>query len=267
MINEHINEVIEFINKNNLNDIFVYENWFYNNFGVNLYTYLRVSTEKQEFGRQIIGLYDWAKQKQIKIYIKQIYCDKYTGTKLNRKNYNYVRKLLKEQDYFLNTDLSRLGRDYEGVKKEWYYFKYKDIKILISDNQINEYISAPLPFEKKEATLDRLYLQDIIFLNTIFKNSLKILEVSSSTKSGMKKAKINGTKTGRPIGKPRGKNTSKELFIDILKMLVNGEQLKKALEITKFPKRTYYNWLENYKDYYNTNDLKKIIEHLESEGK
>ena len=79
-------EILEFIelfsNDEKYKDIKNYitiENDFLNKYNNDLYVYIRESTEKQEFGRQIIELYKWLKNKDIKICIDFIYCDKYTG--------------------------------------------------------------------------------------------------------------------------------------------------------------------------------------------
>ena len=72
-------EIKIFINDNNMKDVFANENIFYNLYNCNLYVYIRVSTEKQDFGRQLLELYNWAKKHNIKIYIKHIFFDKFTG--------------------------------------------------------------------------------------------------------------------------------------------------------------------------------------------
>ena len=66
-------EIKIFINDNNMQDVFTNENIFYNLYNCNLYVYIRVSTEKQDFGRQLLELYNSAKKHNIKIYIKNIY--------------------------------------------------------------------------------------------------------------------------------------------------------------------------------------------------
>lgn len=255
-------EILQFINENNLNDIFTNENGFYKNYGSNLYVYFRVSTENQDFGRQILEIYEFVKKKDVTICIDNIFCDKYTGKKLDRKEYQEVRKLLKENDYLLTTNLNRIGRDYEGIKKEWYYFKYRNIKILITDKEVNEFISSPLPNEEENVSLNRLYLQDMIFMNTIYRDCLKILEVKESTKNGLKVAKMNGKR----IGKPRSeKNNDKKLLL-ILEKMANGEMGQdRASESFDFPRASLKRAIKKLYEKYNSKDYKVLYENFKKE--
>ena len=79
---EYKNEIIKFIYDNNLTDIFTEQDFFFEKYHCKIYVYLRVSTEKQDFGRQLLEIYKWAKEKNITICIDNIYFDKYTGKKL-----------------------------------------------------------------------------------------------------------------------------------------------------------------------------------------
>ncbi len=255
-------EILQFINENNLNDIFINENGFYESYGSNLYVYFRVSTENQDFGRQILEIYEFAKKKSITICIDNIFCDKYTGKKLNRKAYQEVRKLLKENDYLLTTNLNRIGRDYEGIKKEWYFFKYQGIKILITDREVNEFISSPLPNESEDVTLNRLYLQDMIFTNTIYRDCLKILEVKETTKKGLEKAKMNGKK----IGKPRSEKNSDKKLLLILEKMANGEMGQDRASICfDFPRMSLKRAIKRLYEKYNSKDYKILYENFKKE--
>ena len=84
---------------------------FFLNFKCNIYTYLRVSTEKQDFGRQLIELYNFLKQKNVSIPIDNIYFDKFTGKRITREQYQELKQHLKTGDYLLISNLSRLGRN------------------------------------------------------------------------------------------------------------------------------------------------------------
>lgn len=262
MNKEYKQEIIDFINEHNLNDIFTIEDNFYNKYNYHLYVYIRVSTEYQEFGRQILELYEFANKKCFTICINNIYCDKYTGKKLNRKAYQEVRSILQSGDYLLTTNLNRLGRDYEGIKSEWYYFKYKNIKILIADKEVNEFISSPLPNEEENITLNRLYLQDMIFTNTIYRDCLKILEVRNSTKSGLEKARLQGKK----IGKPRSKWSTKENFIKTLEYMINNNvgQIKATL-YCKYPQDTFKKDIKKCYDKYNTKNYQEILNKIKED--
>ena len=148
-----IKKIEEFINTlkekkyDDINDIFTSDNVFYNNYKCNLYLYFRISTESQDFGRQILEAYEWLKSKNLTIPICNIYCDIYTGKKLNRDSYNAVRNKMLEKDYILLPEVSRLGRNWDEVKDEWYKLKQDNINILVMDHDL---LCATLPNEKEK---------------------------------------------------------------------------------------------------------------------
>ena len=263
-MNNHKQEIMDFINKNNLNDVFTTDNFFYENFKVNLHVYVRVSTEKQDFGRQIIELYEWAKKKNIKICTDFVFCDKYTGKRTTREQYQKMRGLLQENDYLVVSELSRLGRNWDNTKKEWQFLTDKNINTIILDNEM---LSAKLPNEGKEIiTLEYKFIRDIVFNAINYVTSKKIIEVSTSTRNGLKKARKNGTKTGRPIGKPRGKYNSKENFINTLDKMINENiGQSKATLWTRYPVKSFKNDLKKCYTKYNTKDYKEILKKVKED--
>lgn len=249
-------ELIDFIKENNFNDIFINENKFFNKYGVNLYVYLRVSTDKQDFGRQLIELYEWAKKKNITIYIDNIYCDRYTGKKLDRNGYQTLKSKIKTNDYLLTTNLNRLGRNWDDIKKEWYELECNNINRIIQDN---DNLSVQLPSEKKEEmTLNKKMIQDITFSACLYSACQKIEEVSQSTKDGLKKAKMRG----KTLGRPTGKYATRENYLKTLELHANGLSLIKATNKTLIPLSTFKYWMKEDKKKYNiesTQELYKIL--------
>ena len=258
MKEEYKKEILDFINDNNLYDIFTYENIFYNLYNCNLRIYLRVSTDGQDFGRQILEVYDWAKKKDIKIFIENIFFDKYTGKSIDRDGYLSMRSSTLKNDYIFVTEVSRLGRDWDEIKKEWYRLKAEEINILVMDYDL---LSSTLPNEKNvNMTVDRKFMQENIFNAILYASCKKIEEVRRTTKAGVAKAR----KAGKRIGRPTGKATTRHNFIKTLRLVVNEKyKISKALRTTFFPKATYFDWLKKLKNELNTNDLKEILETLE----
>lgn len=261
MNKEYKQEIIGFINENNLNDVFITENSFFSLYNCNLYIYIRVSTEKQEFGRQVLELHKWAKDNNIKICIDCIYCDKYTGKKTTRQQYEEMKSLLNDNDYLVVSELNRLGRNWDNTKKEWQFLTDKNINVIILDNTM---LSAKLPSEKKEmVTLEYKFIRDIVFNAINYVASKKIEEVSTSTKAGLEKARLKG----KIIGRPKGKYSSKENFIKTINyMLDNSVGQDKACFITKFPTTTFKTYLKICYNKYNTRDYQEILKKLKEEG-
>ncbi len=261
MNKEYIEEIKQFINENNMNDIFIEENQFYSLYNCHLYVYIRVSTESQDFGRQILELYEWAQKKGIKIYIDHIFCDKYTGKKTTRKQYEEIHNLLRENDYIVVSELNRLGRNWDNTKKEWQFLIDKNINTIILDNTM---LSAKLPNEKQEViTLEYKFVRDIVFNAINYVASKKIEEVSRSTKDGLKKAKLKGNFPGRPSPNT---NSSNENLINTLKLCINENiGYRKACLQTRYPIGSLTLRLKQIREKYNVKNISEILEILEKE--
>lgn len=226
----------------------------------NIYLYLRTSTEKQDFGREIIEAYEWLKRHKMEIEIKNIYCDKYTGKRLDREEYSKLRERIKKGDYIIITEISRLGRNWDKIKEEWYNFKKEEINILVMDN---EQLCSRLPNEEEETmTVDKKFIQELVFNGILYAACKKIEEVSRTTKDGLKKARLKG----KVLGKPRSEYSNRENFIKTLEIMVkdNLGQYKATLQ-TRYPERTFKKDIKKYYEKYNTKDYKDILERIKKE--
>ena len=247
-------------------DYINFDNSFYDSFGVNLYSYIRVSTKnkhadgkEQDFGRQILELYKYLKENKTSININNIYCDKYTGKKLKREGYQEEKEKIQANEYLIVPELSRIGRNWEEIKSEWQNLRQDNINVIIMDNSM---LSSPLPNNPKPLiTLEYKFIQEIVFNAINYVASKKIEEVSRSTKDGLEKARIKGKR----IGKPCGKNTTLKNFIKVLELQIDGTRFEWACESVGFPSSTFALWLRNFRQKYNTNDKKELLEKLRSE--
>lgn len=246
-------EIKKFINDNNMDDVFVSYNEFKEFYNCDLYIYLRVSTEKQDFGRQLIELYEWAKKHNITIYINNIYFDKYTGKRTTRSGYQTLKRQLKSNDYIITTNLNRLGRDWDEIKKEWYTMEANNIQRIILDNNL---LSVELPNEEEsEMTLNKKFMQLIGFGLALYGACQKIEEVTSTTKGGLEKA----AKKGHYPGRPAGKHSTIDNFIKTLRLIAeDGKTTREAFKITKIPNQTYFYWLKKYKKDFNVDNTKDL---------
>lgn len=254
---EQFNEIINFIKNANMLDVFTFTNDFFDKFGKNIYSYIRVSTDNQDFGRQLLELYKWCKTRNITIPIKNIFFDKYTGKKLDRGGYNDLKLKIGSWDYLIVSELNRLGRNWDMIKDEWESFQKDNINIIIQDNNM---LSAPLPNENSpKVTLEYKFIQSIVFNAINYVASKKIEEVSRTTKDGLEKAKLKGVKLGRPVGK----YTSLDNFINVLKLQIeDGYSLNPVLNKTRFPKATYFNWLKKYMNENNLSSKEEVYNYV-----
>lgn len=80
-----------------------------------LFGYVRVSTEEQNEARQI------EKMRALGVPERYLFVEKQSGKDFDRTIYLGMRNILRDGDLLYVDSLDRLGRNYEAVKKEWYY--------------------------------------------------------------------------------------------------------------------------------------------------
>lgn len=75
--------------------------------------YIRVSSKDQNEGRQV------EKMQELGIEDRFIFVDKASGKDFNRPSYQAMKRIIREGDIIYIDSLDRLGRDYDGIIKEW----------------------------------------------------------------------------------------------------------------------------------------------------
>lgn len=233
---------------------------------INYYAYLRVSTEKQNIVRQSGAIEEWQKNNNINIPKENIFVDYYTGKTFDRENYQRLKSTLKQGDYLIVKEVDRLGRDWNGIKKEWQELKDNDINIIIIDWPI---LSDCLPGQTpKIQTLDDRLIKEQMLTLMCYSAQKEREEISRRTKEILKQKKEQGTKSGKPMGHPKSQYNNKENFIATLKYQINKKiGYRKACLLTKFPTYGYCKILKDYYIKYNTKDLSEILRRIESEEK
>ena len=212
------------------------------------YCYIRISTDKQEYDRQIQIFKD-------KGYINEVNCEyveeTFTGTKTKRPKFDEMIKKMEKGDTLICESLSRLSRG--GVIKT-----LDLITDFIQKKQINVTILKEgfylIAGEKPDANTNLLL--GIFSVLGQFERDL----ISERTKEGLKAVKKNGSKSGQPIGRKRSEWANKENFIKTLEYMVNNSvgQLKATL-FTHYPKDTFQRDLQKLYKKYNTKDYEKIL--------
>ena len=215
-----------------------------------IYCYIRISTDKQEYNRQIQILKD-------RNYINGVNCEyveeTFTGTKTKRPIFDELISKMEKGDTLICESLSRLSRG--GVIKTLdlitEFIQKKQINLTILKE--NFYLKAG---EKPDANTNLLL--GIFSVLGQFERDL----ISERTKEGLKAVKKKGTK----LGKPRSKWSTKENFINTLEYMINNNvgQAKASL-YCHYPKDTFQNDIKRCYDKYNTKDYNKILEELKKD--
>lgn len=87
----------------------------------------RVSTKDQNLARQLEAA------KSFNIPNENVYCDKISGRKKERPQYDKMKSLLQKGDEVYFLELSRIGREKSLIKEELEWFKEKGVIVRVMD--------------------------------------------------------------------------------------------------------------------------------------
>lgn len=214
------------------------------------YCYIRISTDKQEYDRQIQIFKD-------KGYINGVNCEyveeTFTGTKTKRPKFDYLIKRMEKGDTLICESLSRLSRG--GVIKTLDlitdFIQKKQINVTILKEGF--YLQAG---EKPDANTNLLL--GIFSVLGQFERDL----ISERTKEGLKAVKSKGVK----IGREKGKYNTKENFIKTIEyMIENNVGQDKACIMCRFPTMSFKILLKKCYDKYNTKNYQEIINKIKED--
>ncbi len=221
------------------------------------YAYMRVSTTKQDISRQEQALKEYEKEHNIIISKENIFTDYYTGKTFDRENYQKLVSCMNKGDYLIVKEVDRLGRNWDLIKQEWTRLQDLGVKIIIIDIPI---LSDALPNENEMLTglTGRLIKEQMLTL-MCYSAQLERDKISQRTKEALAEKKLHGTKSGKPIGKPKSKRNTQNAFIDTLKLLCKGYSQRNACYETNFPVSTLKTYLRGLYKQYDTRDYNIIL--------
>ncbi|MBQ4560909.1 MAG: recombinase family protein [Clostridia bacterium] len=152
---------------------------------MNIYGYVRVSSQDQNEDRQLIAL----KEKGIKE--KNIYIDKQSGKDFDRPKYQRLIKKLKEGDLVYILSIDRLGRNYAEIQRQWQILT-KEIGIDIC------VIDMPLLDTRNGKDLMGTFIADLVLQILSFVAQSERENIRKRQAEGIAAAKARGVRFGRP---------------------------------------------------------------------
>lgn len=215
------------------------------------YCYVRVSTDKQEYERQIGILKENGYAPENTIFKEE----KFSAKGNSRPVFDELLNELKPGDTLICESLSRLSRS--GVIKTLDLIskivQEKKVNVIIIKENFN--LNAG---EKPDATTNMLL--GIFSVLGQFERDL----TSERTKEALRAKKANGAK----LGKKGGKYSTHSNYIETIRLQVEENYMQKeAVKITKIPLRTYQDRIRKDKNRLKTKKLNEILIILESEAK
>ena len=153
------------------------------------YAYMRISTNKQHTDRQEYILKDYFEKNNI--HIDGWFIDVITGKTFDRPEFSKLKDTVKSgEDTVYFTEVDRLGRDWDGIKREYKWFEDNVVNVIIL-----EVPALSMSIYKEDGTVDlNIKLIKSIVLDTYcFASQNEREKLSRRTKDALqaKKSKVS----------------------------------------------------------------------------
>lgn len=200
--------------------------------------YIRVSSKEQNPERQV------QKMRELGIDERFIFIDKQSGKDFDRPEYQTMKRMIRKGDLIYLDALDRLGRDYDGIIKEWKEITRElgaDIVVLENKNLFDS--------RQFKAMGDMGKLMEDQFLSLLsFVAEQERKKIRKRQEEGIALAKSNGKHLGRPkLNYETLTKTQKELIKENYPKWKNDEitavQFMNKLELKK---NTFYKIIKEY---------------------
>ena len=185
----------------------------------------RVSAKDQNLARQL------AEVEKYGVPEENVFCDKITGRRKDRPQYEVMKTLLQPGDEVYFKELDRIGRDKALIKEELEWFKAKGVIVRVLDVP-----TTLMEFPEGQGWVMEMVNNILIeVLGTIAEQEWK--KTKQRREEGIAAMPVDGngrkisSKTGRGFGRP-------EKEIDLT--LQSGESIKAACERLGISRNTYY---------------------------
>lgn len=219
-----------------------------------VYAYCRISTKKQTIDRQIENI--------LKEYPKaKIYQEEFTGTTIDRKEWNKLKRILKAGDTIIFDSVSRMSRNAEEGIKEYMELMEKGINLIfLKEPYINTEVYQEQLKVNEGIQVDDIDLNETIlrgvreYLKRLAKKQIKISfeqsekevnDLRERTKEGLRVAKAKGNIGGRREGVKIETKKAIEMKDKIKKLSKDLEGNLKDIEIIQLlgiARNTYYKY-------------------------
>ena len=154
-----------------------------------IFGYGRVSSKEQNEERQLVAFREYG------IDEREIYIDKQSGKDFNRENYITLKHILRENDLLVIKSIDRLGRNYSQIIEEW-----QDITKNIKADIV--VIDMPLLDTRKNKDLLGTFISDLVLQILSYVAEQERTFIKQRQSEGIDIALKNGTKSGKPFGRP-----------------------------------------------------------------
>ena len=196
---------------------------------MNMYGYVRVSSQDQNEDRQMIAMREYG------IPDGHIFLDKQSGKDFNRPQYLAMKDTVQKGDLLVVKSIDRLGRSYDDIREQW--------RILTKEKQIDIcVIEMPLLDTRQYKDLMGTFIADLVLQVLSFCSESERTAIRQRQAEGIAAAKARGVRFGRPAKKPP-ENFS-EIVVSWQKGMLRFED---AIERCGMSRSTFFKTLKEQK--------------------
>lgn len=196
----------------------------------NVYGYVRVSTDHQDYARQIEAMV------RLGVEERNIFKDKKSGKDFERDEFRRLMELLEPEDLLVVMALDRFGRNMAEIKEQWLWItQYRRTSIVVIDQPI---LNTKLGMHGLGTFVSELILA-VFSLMAELERDL----INKRMGDGLRCAKLTGKKLGRkPLAIP---GSFWEVKADFLYSRISQNKAAKELGVDS---HTFKKWVERTKD-------------------
>lgn len=189
------------------------------------YFSIRVSSKDQNYARQLVVAREYG------IPEENIFCDKITGRRKDRPEYDRMKSLLKRGDEVYFTELDRVGRAKYLIKEELEWFKSQGVivRVLNIPTTLVEFPAG------QEWVLEMVNNVLIEVMATIAEQEW--VKIKERREAGIAAMPVD--ENGRKVSSRTGRGFGREAM-DVDLSLRPGESVKAACERLGISRNTYY---------------------------
>lgn len=214
-----------------------------------VYGYVRVSTDHQDYARQIEAL------KKLGVKEKNIFKDKKSGKDFNRNEFRRLMQVIKAGDCIVVLELDRFGRNMMEIKNHWYWItQQRQTNIVVVDQPI---LNTKLGTYGLGNFIAELILAVFSLMAEIERNL-----INKRMGDGLRRVKLEGKKLGRkkkPIPSMFWKQ--KESFLNKEK---SQNQAARELGVDS---KTFRNWMEKTGTISTAEEWERLAAEIEKDEK
>lgn len=199
-----------------------------------IFGYARVSSKDQNLDRQIRTLKEYVHSE------KDIFTDKRSGKDTDRKNYQLLKKMAREGDIIICTELDRFARSKQDIKNELTHFKNEGVKVVFLDIPTTKmFLDNNKDLNQVNDIFDMVNNILIEVIATMAEKERK--KIRERQLQGIKAAKENGVQFGRPKKIDINDPDTKKKVLELIQKIQNNEMTnKEASEILNISTRYFY---------------------------